>query len=188
MLISGTVYTQRANGCIMKRCMKRSAANAVRTAAKSLLQGTLHPILLPLHLKPMLDSEGAKQRLGKEPRLCQRGNGMPSSSVALQPLCGLAIDGSLGSRLPFRCPTGAVAYWHRLHSRAQSRLTQRLKRMVSVLSWLSFQAACDFVLWPLFRLALIRAAIQALISDSTQPTERTPSATGEGNRPAAIQL
>jgi len=39
-----------------------------------------------------------------------------------------------------------------------------------------------------FRLALILAAIQALISDSTQPTERAPSDTGEGNSPAAMRL
>lgn len=42
--------------------------------------------------------------------------------------------------------------------------------------------------WVGFRLALIRAAIHALISDSTQPTERAPSAIGEGNSPAAIRL
>lgn len=28
-------------------------------------------------------------------------------------LCGSAIDGPLGGRLPYRCPTGTHAHWHR---------------------------------------------------------------------------
>ena len=78
------VCVQRAQIGYGVRTVWRHCANTVSTAADSLFLDTLRPILLLLLLKPMLDSEGAKQRLGKEPGLCQRGNGMPSSSVALQ--------------------------------------------------------------------------------------------------------
>jgi len=95
-------------------------ANTVCTAAKSRFLRTLRPIFLFLLLEPMLDSEGAKQRLVRNP--------VSASAVTVcrhrRSLCSvqgkLAIFGSYRSRIPLRGSPAHAPYWPRLHSQAQS--------------------------------------------------------------------